>query len=85
MGVPRNVTRAHCAVLRPDIFKFASYGPWGLFSKSGVKGTEGWIAPEMLHGNKKMVGACISMESSTTLYLFSISQIYVLLFVTSIS
>ena len=55
------------------------------FSKSGVKGTEGWIAPEMLHGNKKMVGACISMESPTSLYLFSTSQIYVLLFVTSIS
>ena len=34
------------------------------FSKSGVKGTEGWIAPEMLHGNKKMVGACTSMECS---------------------
>lgn len=38
------------------------------FSKSGVKGTEGWIAPEMLHGNKKMVGACVSMESISVQY-----------------
>jgi len=29
------------------------------FSKSGVKGTEGWIAPEMLHGSKKMVGILV--------------------------
>ena len=29
------------------------------FSKSGIKGTEGWIAPEMLHGSKKMVGILI--------------------------
>ena len=46
------------------------------FSKSGVKGTEGWIAPEMLHGNKKMVGACVSMECFTPLYLFSTNQLY---------
>ena len=25
-GVPQNINRAHCAVLRPDQFKFASYG-----------------------------------------------------------
>ena len=35
------------------------------FSKSGVKGTEGWIAPEVLYGNKKMVSACISLECFT--------------------
>ena len=35
------------------------------FSKSGIKGTEGWIAAEMLHGSKKMVSACPSMECFT--------------------
>ena len=27
MGVPQKIMRAHCAVIRPDHFKFASYGP----------------------------------------------------------
>ena len=27
MGVPQNIMRALCAVMRPDHFKFASYGP----------------------------------------------------------
>ena len=27
MGVPQNIMRALCAVIRPDHFKFASYGP----------------------------------------------------------
>ena len=27
MGVPQNVMHALCAVIRPDHFKFASYGP----------------------------------------------------------
>ena len=27
VGVAQNIKRAHCAVLRPDHFKFASYGP----------------------------------------------------------
>ena len=27
VGVPRNIMRALCAVIRPDHFKFASYGP----------------------------------------------------------
>ena len=27
MGVPRNIMRALCAVIWPDHFKFASYGP----------------------------------------------------------
>ena len=27
MGVPRNIMRALCAEIRPDHFKFASYGP----------------------------------------------------------
>ena len=27
MGVPRNIMRALCAVIRPDHLKFASYGP----------------------------------------------------------
>ena len=27
LGVPQNIMRAHCAVIRPDHFKFASYGP----------------------------------------------------------
>ena len=27
MGVPRSIMRALCAVIRPDHFKFASYGP----------------------------------------------------------
>ena len=27
MGVPPKIMRAHCAVIRPDHFKFASYGP----------------------------------------------------------
>ena len=29
MGVPQNIMRALCAVIRPDHFKFASYGPAG--------------------------------------------------------
>ena len=27
VGVPQNIMRALCAVVRPDQFKFASYGP----------------------------------------------------------
>ena len=27
VGVPQNIMRALCAVIRPDHFKFASYGP----------------------------------------------------------
>ena len=27
VGVPQNIMRAHCAVMRPDHLKFASYGP----------------------------------------------------------
>ena len=27
MGVPQNIMHALCAVMRPDQFKFASYGP----------------------------------------------------------
>ena len=27
MGVSQKIMRAHCAVIRPDHFKFASYGP----------------------------------------------------------
>ena len=27
MGVPQNIMRALCAVMQPDHFKFASYGP----------------------------------------------------------
>ena len=27
MGLPQKIMRAHCAVIRPDHFKFASYGP----------------------------------------------------------
>ena len=27
VGVPKNIMRALCAVIRPDHFKFASYGP----------------------------------------------------------
>ena len=27
VGVPKNIMRAHCAVIRLDHFKFASYGP----------------------------------------------------------
>ena len=27
MGVPQNIMCALCAVIRPDHFKFASYGP----------------------------------------------------------
>ena len=27
MGMPQNIMRALCAVIRPDHFKFASYGP----------------------------------------------------------
>ena len=29
MGVSQKIMRAHCAVIRPDHFKFASYGPAG--------------------------------------------------------
>ena len=25
--MPKNIMRAHCSVIRPDHFKFASYGP----------------------------------------------------------
>ena len=34
----QNIKRAHCAVLRPDHFKFASYGPdrYTLFIFSGT-------------------------------------------------
>ena len=27
VGVPKNIMRALCVVIRPDHFKFASYGP----------------------------------------------------------
>ena len=30
MGVPQNIIRALCAVIRPDHFIFASYGPVSL-------------------------------------------------------
>ena len=39
MGVPQNIMRALCAVVRPDHFKFASYGPATLVQVL----TTGWL------------------------------------------
>ena len=46
MGVPQNVMRALCAVIRPDHFKFASYRP-GLNCQHNVNSINSHIMLEV--------------------------------------
>ena len=45
MGVPQKIMRAHCAVIRPDHFKFANYGPVAGLPGRPADWLEGYILP----------------------------------------
>ena len=51
VGMPQNIMRALCTVIRPDHFKFASYGPafWSKFSTTVIGISLDLPHVEMIH------------------------------------